>query len=175
MSGTSMVIVWPNSDGTFTLSQRIGTGHVEPSVDSSPPRVATVLQSASDVRRSPSDPIDARSDQLASLCVSRRLRNQSSRSLFRSVDAFLSPVSDPDTCRVLGFDCQHREHHLRVWNDEPGLLLPQRYYHPALGQRPVFPQSCQISRLGHVHGFHFGLHQSKWEWERERRRLIPPN
>lgn len=64
-----MVIMWPNSDGTFTLSQRKGTGHVEPSVDSSPSLVATKLQSASDVRRSPSDPIDAGSDQLASLCV----------------------------------------------------------------------------------------------------------
>jgi len=52
MSGTDMVIVWPNSDGTFTLSQRTGTGHDMPEVDSSPARVATIQQSASDVRSS---------------------------------------------------------------------------------------------------------------------------
>lgn len=48
-----MVIVWSNSDGTFTLSQRTGTGHVEPSVTSNPSSVATKLQSASDVRTFP--------------------------------------------------------------------------------------------------------------------------
>ncbi|KAF9789870.1 CBD9-like protein [Thelephora terrestris] len=41
MSGTEMVVVWPNSDGTFTLSQRTGTGHVLPTVDSNPSPVAT--------------------------------------------------------------------------------------------------------------------------------------
>ena len=50
MSGTQMVVVWPNSDGTITLSQRIGTGHVLPSVDSNPSSVATLQQSASNVR-----------------------------------------------------------------------------------------------------------------------------
>ncbi|KAF9648995.1 CBD9-like protein [Thelephora ganbajun] len=49
MSGSKIVVVWPNSDGTFTLSQRIATGHVLPSVDSNPSRVATMQQSASDV------------------------------------------------------------------------------------------------------------------------------
>lgn len=49
MSGSPIVVVWPNSDGTFTLSQRMATGHVMPEVDSNPPRVATMQQSASDV------------------------------------------------------------------------------------------------------------------------------
>lgn len=50
MSGSKMVIVWPNSDGTFTLSQRTGTGHVLPTVDSNPSPLATKELSASDVR-----------------------------------------------------------------------------------------------------------------------------
>jgi hypothetical protein len=53
MSGTPVVVVWPNSDGTITLSQRKPTGHALPPVDPNPPRVATVEQSASDVRGSP--------------------------------------------------------------------------------------------------------------------------
>ena len=58
-----MVIVWPNSDGTFTLSQRTGSGHVEPAVTANPSSLATKLQSASDVRNSSSHPHGARSDQ----------------------------------------------------------------------------------------------------------------
>lgn len=50
MTGTKMVVVWPNSDGTFTLSQRTGSGHVLPSVDSNPSPLATKETSASDVR-----------------------------------------------------------------------------------------------------------------------------
>lgn len=50
MSGSTMVVVWSNSDGTITLSQRTATGHDLPSVDSSPARVATVEASSSDVR-----------------------------------------------------------------------------------------------------------------------------
>lgn len=49
MSGSKMVIVWSNSDGTFTLSQRTGSGHVLPTVDSNPSSVATKLDSGSDV------------------------------------------------------------------------------------------------------------------------------
>ncbi|OCB92085.1 CBD9-like protein [Sanghuangporus baumii] len=43
MANSPMVIMWTNSDGSVTLSQRIASGHVEPSVDSSPSRVATLL------------------------------------------------------------------------------------------------------------------------------------
>lgn len=49
MSGTKMVVVWPNSDGTFTLSQRTGTGHVLPTFDANPSPVATQDLSASEV------------------------------------------------------------------------------------------------------------------------------
>ncbi|KAJ7049971.1 CBD9-like protein [Mycena amicta] len=41
MSNTPMVIMWGNSDGTITISQRKAPGEVMPTVDSSPPRVAT--------------------------------------------------------------------------------------------------------------------------------------
>lgn len=43
MANSPMVIMWANSDGSVTLSQRTASGHVEPSLDSSPPRVATLL------------------------------------------------------------------------------------------------------------------------------------
>jgi hypothetical protein len=36
-----MVIMWPNHDGSVTLSQRIATGHTEPQVLQNPPRPAT--------------------------------------------------------------------------------------------------------------------------------------
>lgn len=42
MAGSPMVILWPNSDGTITLSQRSSTDQSEPKVDTSPARVATV-------------------------------------------------------------------------------------------------------------------------------------
>lgn len=41
MTNSPMVIMWPNSDGSITLSQRTAPGEVMPTVDSSPPRVAT--------------------------------------------------------------------------------------------------------------------------------------
>ncbi|KLO16026.1 hypothetical protein SCHPADRAFT_823713 [Schizopora paradoxa] len=41
MANTPMVIMWANSDGSITLSQRQASGHVMPTVVSSPPRVAT--------------------------------------------------------------------------------------------------------------------------------------
>lgn len=47
MANSPMVIMWPNSDGSITLSQRTAPGEVMPSVDSSPPRVATAEPSLS--------------------------------------------------------------------------------------------------------------------------------
>lgn len=49
MANTPMVIMWPNSDGSITLSQRSAPGEVMPTVDSNPPRVATADPSASDL------------------------------------------------------------------------------------------------------------------------------
>jgi hypothetical protein len=46
MANTPMVIVWPNSDGTVTLSQRKAPQEVMPTVDPNPPRVATLDMSA---------------------------------------------------------------------------------------------------------------------------------
>jgi len=43
MNNTHMVIMWPNEDGTTTLSQRKAIGHVEPLPVADPPRVATLL------------------------------------------------------------------------------------------------------------------------------------
>nr|XP_019045750.1 hypothetical protein I302_06141 [Kwoniella bestiolae CBS 10118]OCF24680.1 hypothetical protein I302_06141 [Kwoniella bestiolae CBS 10118] len=42
-----MIIAWPNSDGSITLSQRKTNNHVTPTVDSNPPRKATLLSSSS--------------------------------------------------------------------------------------------------------------------------------
>ncbi len=42
MANTPMVIMWINSDGTATLSQRKAPSEVMPTVDSSPPRTATM-------------------------------------------------------------------------------------------------------------------------------------
>ncbi|TYJ58907.1 hypothetical protein B9479_000340 [Cryptococcus floricola] len=47
MADTPMVIGWPNSDGSITLSQRESTSHSMPTVVSSPSREATLLSSAS--------------------------------------------------------------------------------------------------------------------------------
>ncbi|GJE97085.1 CBD9-like protein [Phanerochaete sordida] len=41
-NNTSVVVMWPNSDGSVTLSQRLAAGHVEPRLDPQPSRVATV-------------------------------------------------------------------------------------------------------------------------------------
>ncbi|RDB16770.1 hypothetical protein Hypma_002605 [Hypsizygus marmoreus] len=46
MGNTPMVIIWTNSDGTVTLSQRTANGHTMPTLDSNPPRAASLLQSA---------------------------------------------------------------------------------------------------------------------------------
>jgi len=45
-----MVIMWPNSDGTVTLSQRKAPFEVQPTLDSNPPRVATFSKSLTSVR-----------------------------------------------------------------------------------------------------------------------------
>ncbi|KAF7376653.1 CBD9-like protein [Mycena sanguinolenta] len=47
MANTPMVIMWGNSDGTVTLSQRQAAAEVMPTVVSSPPRVATVSETLS--------------------------------------------------------------------------------------------------------------------------------
>ena len=49
MANTPMVIMWPNSDGSITLSQRRAPGEIMPTVDSSPPRVASADAAASDL------------------------------------------------------------------------------------------------------------------------------
>lgn len=45
-----MVIAWLNPDGRVTLSQRVAPREVMPTVDPSPPRVATVSNTLSSVR-----------------------------------------------------------------------------------------------------------------------------
>nr|XP_018262482.1 uncharacterized protein I303_05499 [Kwoniella dejecticola CBS 10117]OBR84640.1 hypothetical protein I303_05499 [Kwoniella dejecticola CBS 10117] len=47
MINSPMVIAWPNSDGSITLSQRKANNHVTPAVDSNPPRKASLLTSSS--------------------------------------------------------------------------------------------------------------------------------
>ncbi|KAF7293947.1 CBD9-like protein [Mycena kentingensis (nom. inval.)] len=54
MSNTPMVIMWSNPDGSITMSQRRARGEVMPTVDSAPPRVATVQTSLSTTGTSPS-------------------------------------------------------------------------------------------------------------------------
>lgn len=43
MDHTHMVLVWPNDDGTITLSQRFALGHHEPGLVANPPRVAKLI------------------------------------------------------------------------------------------------------------------------------------
>ncbi|WVQ96841.1 hypothetical protein IAU59_003948 [Kwoniella sp. CBS 9459] len=47
MTNTPMIITWPNSDGSITLSQRQASGHIMPRVVSNPSRKASLLTSAS--------------------------------------------------------------------------------------------------------------------------------
>ncbi|TBU25164.1 CBD9-like protein [Dichomitus squalens] len=49
MANTPMVIMWPNSDGSITVSQRQAPSEVMPTLVSNPPRVATADQSGSDL------------------------------------------------------------------------------------------------------------------------------
>ncbi|KAF8955170.1 hypothetical protein BDZ97DRAFT_1860297 [Flammula alnicola] len=44
MGNAPMVVMWPNSDGSVTLSQRSSSGHSTPRVDSNPPQIANVSQ-----------------------------------------------------------------------------------------------------------------------------------
>ncbi|KAG6821146.1 hypothetical protein H0H93_005366 [Arthromyces matolae] len=44
MKDTHMVIMWPNEDGSTTLSQRMGIGHVEPLPVEYPPRHAIIAE-----------------------------------------------------------------------------------------------------------------------------------
>ena len=46
MANTPMVIMWNNSDGSVTLSQRMAPAEVMPTVDSNPPRKASTDMSA---------------------------------------------------------------------------------------------------------------------------------
>lgn len=43
MQGTHMIVLWNRKDGTPVLSQRYGVGHVEPVLESHPPRIATMV------------------------------------------------------------------------------------------------------------------------------------
>ena len=43
MSGTPMVILWINSGGSVTVSQRTAPAEIMPTLDSNPPRNATQL------------------------------------------------------------------------------------------------------------------------------------
>ncbi|KAK8858504.1 hypothetical protein IAR55_002731 [Kwoniella newhampshirensis] len=47
MAHTPMVITWPNSDGSITLSQRAANSNVMPTVVSNPPRRASLVTSSS--------------------------------------------------------------------------------------------------------------------------------
>ncbi|TCD60420.1 hypothetical protein EIP91_010212 [Steccherinum ochraceum] len=44
MSDTPLVIMWPNANGSITLSHRQATGHVQPTPVASPPRTARISQ-----------------------------------------------------------------------------------------------------------------------------------
>lgn len=44
MTNSKMVILWQNSDGSVTISQRFATAQVEPVTDPNPPRIATLDQ-----------------------------------------------------------------------------------------------------------------------------------
>lgn len=51
MLNSPMVITWPNSDGTVTVSQREATAHVMPTVVANPTDKATFVAENSVVRR----------------------------------------------------------------------------------------------------------------------------
>jgi hypothetical protein len=63
MTDSAMVIMWPNRDGSVTLSQRAAAGHVQPTVVQNPPRVATKYLELSSVRR-----VVLHNQHLLSLC-----------------------------------------------------------------------------------------------------------
>ncbi|KDR66022.1 hypothetical protein GALMADRAFT_273751 [Galerina marginata CBS 339.88] len=45
MGNSPMIVMWPNTDGSVTLSQRLSSGHSTPNVDANPPRKAVISQS----------------------------------------------------------------------------------------------------------------------------------
>ncbi|EEB95651.1 hypothetical protein MPER_05340, partial [Moniliophthora perniciosa FA553] len=49
MLNSPMVVLWPNSDGTITLSQREADAYTEPKVVQDPDRVASLVQGSSSV------------------------------------------------------------------------------------------------------------------------------
>jgi len=49
MANTPMVIMWGNANGSVTLSQRIAASHVMPTVQASPPRIASIVPSATNL------------------------------------------------------------------------------------------------------------------------------
>ena len=49
MANSPMVIMWPNSDDSITLSQRMASAEVMPTVVADPPRVANLSTSLSSV------------------------------------------------------------------------------------------------------------------------------
>ncbi|KZO98914.1 CBD9-like protein [Calocera viscosa TUFC12733] len=44
MPGSPLVVLWPNADGTVTLSQRMASDYVMPTVQANPPRIATLSE-----------------------------------------------------------------------------------------------------------------------------------
>ncbi|GJE90223.1 CBD9-like protein [Phanerochaete sordida] len=67
MANSPMVILWPNSDGSITLSQRKAPAEVMPTVDQNPPRIATLeadlaVLSGSNPKISFTVPTDSNSD-----------------------------------------------------------------------------------------------------------------
>ncbi|KAL1712478.1 hypothetical protein EV715DRAFT_277962 [Schizophyllum commune] len=44
MPQTHMAILWPNTDGSVTLSPRFARGHMEPRLDNRPPRIASISE-----------------------------------------------------------------------------------------------------------------------------------
>ncbi|KAJ3554146.1 hypothetical protein NM688_g3256 [Phlebia brevispora] len=52
MANSDMVIMWSNSDGSITLSQRTAPGEVMPTLDSSPPFTASIVSSMSSTNSS---------------------------------------------------------------------------------------------------------------------------
>lgn len=49
MANSPMVIMWANADGSVTLSQRTAPGEIMPTVDLSPPRIATLSDALTSV------------------------------------------------------------------------------------------------------------------------------
>lgn len=50
MPNSPMVICWPNTDGSITISQREATAHIMPTVVPNPPQIATLAWENSIVR-----------------------------------------------------------------------------------------------------------------------------